>query len=361
MEKIYFPADWYEWADLIFSPNCIGQDTVAFLRRTFKNKSIFGSGDMAKAEQSRWGLKKILKDIDIKFSRSERIIGTDNLREYLKTNKDKFIKLSTFRGDTESFYAKDAKSVDLKIDEICRDRGPLKDKAEFIIEDTIDSDVEIGGDLIFSKDDYLKPYLYGYEVAKHFYIARCSEELPKLLKDGFDKLKPVLTKLDYRSCISTEIKVTSKTESYFLDLTTRLANPLCALFNEYILNWREVVIAVGYGKKIRLDIKHKYLGAFFLNSHCGDKNYIKIDVDEKDTDHIKFVSVCKNNGSYYSVKGTEKIAVIIAAGNTVQEVIDTIKKYAGKVNADGLEKDSVYAMDQVTDIIKRGHAMGLEF
>src|ERR1035441_3453826 len=61
LEKVYYPADWYEWADLIFSPNCIGQDEVAFLRRQFPKKSIFGSGETAKLEQDRWGLKKVLK------------------------------------------------------------------------------------------------------------------------------------------------------------------------------------------------------------------------------------------------------------------------------------------------------------
>ena len=361
MEKIKYAAEWYDWADLIFNPNVTGQDTIAYLRTIYPKKSIFGSGMALKLEQDRWGLKKVLDSIGIKFSQSERIIGTDNLREYLKTNKDKYIKISTFRGDTESFYAKDAKSADLKIDEICAARGPFKNKVEFIVEETIDSDVEIGADLIFNGVDYLKPYLYGYEICKGFYLGRVSEELPYLLKDVMDRLKPVLQKLDYRSCISTEIKCVNKKTSYFLDITCRLPNPLCAIYNEYIKNWTDVVYKTGLKQDVRLDIKHKYVGAFFLNSHHGDKHYIKIDIEEKDRDHIKFVSVAKNDGSYYSVKGTEKICVIIAGGQTVQEVIDTIKKYADKVNADGLEKDSVYAMDKVTDIIKRGHAMGLEF
>jgi hypothetical protein len=361
MEKVKYAAEWYEWADLIFNPNVTGQDEIEFLRNIFPKKSTFGCGKSFKLEQDRWGLKKVLNDIGINFSQSERIIGTDNLREYLKTNKDKYIKISTFRGDIESFYAKDSKTVDLVIDRIASSRGPFKNKIEFICEDTIDSDVEIGSDLIFNGNDYLKPYIYGYECAKGLYIGRVSETLPTLLKEVADKLKPVLKKLDYRSAISTEIKCVNKTTSYFLDITCRLPNPLCALYNEYITNWKDVVYKTGLKQDVRLDIKYKYIGAFFLNSSHGHDHYIKIDVEEKDRDHIKFVSVAQNDGSYYSVKGTEKICVIIAGGQTVQEVIDTIKKYAGKVNADGLEKDSVYAMDKVTDIIKRGNAMGLEF
>jgi hypothetical protein len=361
LEKVKYAAEWYEKSDLIFNPNVTGQDTISFLRKIYPNKSIFGCGMAFKLEQERWSLKKVLKSIDIKFAQSERIIGVDALRDYFINNKDKFVKISTFRGDTESFYAKDGKSIDLKLDEISAQRGPFKNNMEFIVEDTIDSDVEIGADLIFNGNDYLKPYLYGYEICKGFYLGRISEELPYLLKDVMDKLKPVLRKLDYRSCISTEIKCVDKKTSYFLDITCRLPNPLCALYNEYIKNWRDVVYATGLKKDIRLDIKHKYVGAFFLNSSHGHDHYIKIDVEEKDRDHIKFVSVAQNDGSYYSVKGTEKICVLIAGGQTVQEVIDTIKKYVSKVNADGLEKDAVYAMDKVIPIIDAGKRMGLEF
>lgn len=361
LEKIKFSADWYEWADLIFSPDVVGQDTVSFLKKIYPKKSIWGSGDFAKAELSRWGLKKILRDIDIKFARSERIIGIDNLRDYFIKNKDKFIKISTFRNDIESFYAKDGKSIDLKLDEIATNRGPFKNKTEFIVEDCIDSKVEIGADLIFSGDDYQRPFIYGYEVGKRFYFSRISEDLPKILKDVMDKFKPILKKLDYRGAISTEIKVIDKNTSYFLDLTARAANPLCMLYGEYINNWRDVVFNTGLGNKERLDIKHKYMGAFFLNSYNGLKNWIKIDVDPKDRDHIKFVVVGENDGQFYSIKGTEKIAVVIAGGETIQEVIDTIKKYTEKVDADGLDKGAVHEIDKIHDIIAAGKRMGIEF
>lgn len=361
LEKVKYAAEWYEWADCIFAPDVTGQDEIAFLRTIYKQKSIFGSGLAHKLEQDRWGLKKVLKDIDIKFSQSERIIGIEKLREYLNTNKDKYIKISTFRGDVESFYAKDAKSVDLKLDELAAARGPFKNKIEFIVEETIPSDVEIGADLIFNGNEYLKPYIFGYEIGKKFYFGKVSEELPTLLKEGMEKLKPVLKKLDYRSCISTEIKCVSKTESYFLDITCRLPNPLCAIYNEYITNWREVVLNTGSKKNVRLNIKHKYVGAFFLNSYHGMSHYVKIEVEEKDRSNIKFVVVGENDGQFYSIKGTEKIAVVIAGGETIQEVIDTIKKYTDKVDADGLDKGAVHEIDKIHDIIAAGKSMGIDF
>lgn len=361
LEKVLFVAEHYEWADVIFAPDVTGQDTIAFLRKIYPNKSIWGCGMALKLEQDRWGLKKVLRDIDIKTSESEKIKGVTKLREHLKLNKDKFIKINVFRGSMESFYSKDYASVEMLLDELDAAFGPMKEKYEFIVESAVHTDVEIGADLIFTGSDYLKPYIYGYEVSKMMYFGRVTEELPFVLKDGMDKLKPILKKLDYRACISTEIKCIDKKTSYFLDITCRLPNPLCAIYNQYIENWTDVVNAVGLKKDIRLKIKYKYFGSLPLNSYHNKDYWLKIDVDDKDRDHIKFYCISKNDGKYYSVRGTEKAAIIVYAGNTVDEVIEGLKKYSKKVNAFGLDTEGIDGIDRIKDIIKNGKALGINF
>lgn len=361
MDKVLHCAEWYEWAEEIVCFDVTNQDTIAFLRKVYPEKSIWGCGMAFKLEQNRWGLKKVLRDIGVKTSASVKIKGVTELRKYLTENKDKYVKINAMRGDIESFYAKDIKSCEMIIDEIEAAFGPFKDEYEFIVEDTVHTDVEIGCDLIFNGNDYLKPYIYGYEVSKMAYIGRVTNKLPKLLEDQMDKLKPVLKKLDYRACISTELKVTSKTEGYFLDITCRLPSPLCALYPEYITNWPEVVNKVGLKKDVKLDIRHKYVGALPLNSFHGLDYWIAIDVDKKDREHVKFYCAGQHDGRYYSVKGSEKIAVIIAGGDTVQEVIDILKKYTGKVSAYGLDKDVAHTLDNVARIIEDGKKMDLDF
>lgn len=361
IEKVLYAAEWYAWADVIFNPDVIGQDTIAFLRKVYPKKSIWGAGMALKLEQSRWGLKKVLRDIGIKSSASEKINGVTKLREYLKVNKDKYVKINVFRGSQESFHAKDYNSVEMVLDEIESAFGPMKENYEFIVESAIHTDVEIGADLIFNGNDYLKPYIYGYEVHKGMYFGRVSETLPPQLKKDMDALKPVLKKLDYRSCISTEQKIISKTDSYFLDITCRLPNPLCAIYNQYINNWPEVVRKVGLKEDVRLDIKYKYFGSLPLNSYHGMDYWLKIDLKEEDRDHIKFYCVTKDSNKYYSVRGTEKTAIIVYAGNTVDEVINGLKKYAQKVSAYGLDKDAANGIDKIKEIIENGKKLGLDF
>ncbi len=122
-----------------------------------------------------------------------------------------------------------------------------------------------------------------------------------------------------------------------------------------------MVYKIGKKENVRLDIKHKYLASLPLSSEHGYHNWIKMDVDKKDREHIKFVFPCKNNGKYYSVKGYSEIIVIIAAGNSVGEVLEILKKYADRIDCDGLDKKSVFGIDHIKDIINEGKKLGIDF
>lgn len=361
LDKVLYPADWYEWADCIVNFDVSSQDEIAFLRKIYPKKSIYGAGNGAKIEQDRWIFKKILRDVGLSVKKAEKIKGISNLRKHLQTNKDKYVKINIFRGDIESFYAKDFSSVEMILDEIETAFGPFKEDYDFIVEDMIKSEVEIGFDGFFNGNEFLKPYIIGYEWKKMFYLGRVTDTLPRQMQETLDKMLPVFKKVDYRGAISTEEKIVSKKEHYFIDLCARLPSPLCALYPEYILNWPEVVYKLGKKENVKLDIKHKYLGSMPLNSYHGMDNWTKIDLDPKDRDHIKFYCVAQNNGHYYSIKGCEKIAIVVAGGNTVDEVLDLLKKYAEKVDAFGLDKDAVSGIDHIKDKIKQGESLGISF
>lgn len=361
LEKERYPQDWYNWADCIVNFGVTGQGQITHLREVYPEKSIFGSGKCSKIEHDRWGLKKIIRDIGLSVNKTEKIIGVTELRKYLTKNKDKYVKINIDRGDVESFYAKDIDSVDLKLDELSSMLGPFKEKYEFIVEDAIHTECEVGFDGFFNGIDYLKPYIYGYEYRKQLYVARVSDTLPKQIQETLDAFKPVLKKLDYRAGISTEEKIVSKTEHYFLDLTARLPSPLSALYPSYINNWSEVVYKIGCKLPVKLDIKYKYLASLPLGSNHADKNWIELNIDKKDRDHIKFVSACKNDGKYYAVKGYSEVVVIIAGGDSVDEVLGILKKYADRIDADGLDKKSVFGIDHIKDIIKEGEKLGISF
>lgn len=360
LEKVLYFYDHFDWADCVANFDNHGNNEINFLRKHFPNKSIFGCGQGEKLENDRWGLKRIQKDLGLKVQHTVKCKGVGELRKYLKDNKDKFVKLNIWRESHESFYAKDYNAVELIIDELETSFGPHKEKYEFIVEDNIDSEVQSGFDGFFNGIDYVKPFFRGYEYHNNLYIARVVDEMSPQIKETMEALKPVLRKLDYRGSISTEEKIVSKTEHYLIDLTARLPSPLSALYPQYILNWPELVYKVGLKQNVKCDIVHKYVGAFSLTSDHAKQNWLKIDIKEEDRTNIKFIMACKNNGKYYSVQGMNNVVVLVAAGNTVDQVLELLKKYAQKVDAYMLYKDDINGIDKIKDIISDGRTVGID-
>ncbi|MEM3091491.1 MAG: LAGLIDADG family homing endonuclease, partial [Candidatus Pacearchaeota archaeon] len=65
-----------------------------------------------------------------------------------------------------SWFAQDVNKIDLKLNRLISKFGPFAEEYFFIVEEKIEGDEEPGFDLIFNSEDYIKPYLWGYEIAK---------------------------------------------------------------------------------------------------------------------------------------------------------------------------------------------------
>lgn len=359
LEKSMYFFDDIEDADVLVNFDVRQQDLFAFLREQFPKKSVFGSGHACKLEDDRELLKKMIEKMGLPAQKYKCIKGIENLREHLKSNKNKYVKLNIFRGDMESFYSSEYESVELKLDQIEGVFGPHKNEYEFIIEDCIDTDVEIGADLFFNGEDFLKPYLYGYEWRKNLYIGKVTDKLCLALEETMNKFKPLLKKLDYRSATSWEEKIVSQKEHYILDFCARLASPFTAGYPEWIENWPELVESVGRKGDVKPEFKSKYFGAFTLKSMEALDVYVKVNI--KDESKVKMLMACGNKKGNYAVKGDEEIAIVIADGNSVDDVLRKLHKNADAVDADGLDKDPMKSIDAIKDIIEEGRKVGVEF
>lgn len=362
LEKVLYPADYYSKCDCIVNFDCTKQDDIDFLRKLYGDKkSVFGSGLGARLELDRFAFKKILRDVGLKVNLTEKIKGTTKLKEYLKENKNKYVKVNIWRGNIESFPASNYDAVELIIDEIEHKLGFYKEEFIFLCEDMVDAPLELGFDGFFSNGDYLKPYLVGIEYHKSTYACRVTDKMPFLLGDTLNAIKPVLSKLDYRGAISTEEMCIDKKQHLFLDLCARCLNPVSVLYPQFIKNWPAVVEQVGRNNNIRLDIKQKYLFAQPLNCPSAKDVHVRIEIDKKDRDNIKFVSAAEYNGKYFAIKGCDKLAVLVSASDSIDEGINLLKKYGEKINASGLEKDILHGIDHIKEKINEAHKLGVDF
>ena len=361
LEKILYFWDYAEQADCIVNFDVHMNDAIHFLRKKYPEKPIFGSGMGERLENDRVGMKKWIKLFGLPLQNYEVIKGVTKLRNYLESNPNKYVKTNIFRGDIESFPAKDLKSVDLLLDQIAAKLGIWRDEYEFIVEDMIDTDVEIGYDGFFNGREFIEPYFIGYEYHKGLYVAHVTDEMPEPLAETMDAFKPLFTRMDYRGALSVEEKIVSPKEHYVLDFCARLANPLSALYPVFIDNWREAVLAIAKGEDVKLSIPHKYVGVYPLVSIHADNDYVKVDIAKGHEKDVRPQMVTSRNGELCAVKGWNVVAIVIAAGDSVDEVINKLKENAKYADAQGIDKDGVNGIDIIKDIISQGKKVGIPF
>lgn len=353
---------WLDWADCIVNPDVFDNDWIQIFKKMYPNKSIFGSGMGEVLEDDRWKLKKVIAQANLPLQKSFHVKGIELLRKLITEKPGKYIKINIFRGDMESFFAKDIKSIEGKLHKLETLFGPLANEVEFVVEDVIDTDVEIGCDCFFNGIDYLPTCFMGYEYHKFFYLGKVMKmkDIPAPIKETMTALKPTLQKMDYRGALSTEEKIVSPKEHYFLDICSRLMNPGGICYGEWIKNLPEVVYKIGRKEMVDLACPDQYVGCILLDSKDAEDEFVYIDVKPENKDKIKiFCPFQTKNGSYYQVKGCPSTIVVTATGNSSKDVVDKLKKYSELVDASGLNKDVVNEMDVMYDIIEKGKTVGI--
>lgn len=369
LKKEYSFWDWVEWADCIVCFDVAFNDAIAWLRKKYPDKSIVGSGDGHALEDDREKLKKCIEVFGLQMQKYDVIYGLKDLREYIKKNPKRYIKLNRFRYDAESFFAEDYDTVKLKLDKLqvvlgphAEDNNP-KEGFPFICEEVIDSEVECGCDLFFSGNDYVRPYLYGYEISKGPYIGRVADELPVALQETMDCFAPLLSKLGWHGPVSTEEKIISRDENYFLDICSRLPSPLSVAYPHLIRNWSDAIYLIGKGEDVEFDIEAKYVAVCPFTDEDAREDFVRINIKKgREKDCSLFMACGDEKGGLYAVKGLEEVGSAIALGNSIDEVIDKLEKNAEYIDSPGMDKDKIVGIgDKMKELIEKGEAVGITF
>jgi len=353
--------DFIEESDCIGTFDCSKNDLIAYLRKLYPEKSIFGAGWMARLEDDRLMFKRFLEKAGLPVIPYTVVKGFDALRKYLKENPNKVVKTNIFRKDFESLVCKDYESVKQLLTNREPAFGPYADEMKFIVEDFVESVVEAGFDGFYTPDSGFQHFSYGIEFDKNFYLGRVGGELPAVLKKTLDVIDPYFAKKDYRGLISTEERIVSQDLAYFIDPCLRGAMPLGVLFGKYIKNWPEVMYQVGLNQPFDIECDHKYVAAMSLTTPNSTEFFTRIKFEEGHRDDFRLMMACQDKqGGYYSVKGLEAVVVACAAGDTPEEAVERLKATGEWVDAYGLENDELKSID-IDETIKKAATVGIIF
>ncbi len=348
---------------LLFFPDCHAGDLQEYLRSEGWN--VFGSGKGNELELYRYEANEILKKVGLPSVDMKRVIGVDNLRTFLKENKETFYIKNNHRGDGETWKSISYQLSEPKIDSIEHELGMLKNEYEFVVCTPIDGDdiIEVGSDSLEVDGRYPDKIMYGYEVKDSAYccVVKPKSLVSKIITEPLDKLAPVFKRYGYRGFFSDEIRVGKDKKPYLTDYTARCGSPPSELYMSMMTNLKEVMWAAAQGELVQPVYSDKYGALLIIKSDWAEKNWQPV--------YWKGDGVCLKN--WTAIEGVnyyvpindvemEEIGACYATGNTLQAAIDKVKKVAEGIEGFKVcvESDS---LDTATEYVSGGLKLGITF
>jgi hypothetical protein len=341
IERVLNPWAYYDEIDLWVFPDVYEGDLQEFLAK--QGKRVWGCRGGEILEVDRVASKEHSKQLGIDIGNYTAVDGLDALREHLKTHDDQYVKVSAFRGDTETFHAPNYKHAEPQLDELEHNLGAKKKIMQFIVEDAINDAIEVGYDGYVIDGKYAKSAILGVEVKDKAYVGRTMryERLPERVRDVNAKLAATLKDFDYRGFISTELRLTADGKAYLIDPCCRMGSPPGELYGVWIDNLAEIIWEGAQGIVVEPEYTAKYGAMCLLLSDWADSNWQQVEFPAKYRDNVKLRNFCIIDGSYLVVPqwtGMPEIGAVVAVADTAKAAIEQVRTIAAEVHGHSIEK-----------------------
>lgn len=334
MERVRGLFDAIEKSDLIIFPDVYYGDLQEHLVR--QGKLVWGSRKGEFLELNRMGAKALLKKYGVNPSEAEAVHGMADLREYLKAHENVWVKVSTVRGDMETFKSDTYELSEPKLDELEHKLGAKKLIAEFVIEPDINPAVEWGIDAFTIDGQWPVRTFSGLEIKDLGFVGRVMEwqEIPQYLRDPNEKLSPYFKDKQYRGFFSTELRILDDRTTYLIDPCCRLPSPPNEIQQMIFDNWPEIILRGAQGEMADPNPTAKYGVCAMIHSSWADKAWQAVYFPEDIRPFVKLRNHCRIEGVDYCVPGEvglPEIGAVIGLGETLDEAIEQLEENAEQI------------------------------
>lgn len=316
-------------------------------------KPVWGCRHADGLESRRGLFLKTLKESGLEVPKYQVASGLSELRRILKDDTDKYIKVSTYRGDFETFHFRSMDQDLGTLDQWAVTLGPLQEHFKFFVLDPIESNIEDGCDTWCIDGVWPEEVIHAMECKDKALLATFCKfnELPDPVRQVNEKMGPVLKRYGYRGLFSTEVRITEDGKGYFIDPTCRAASPVSQVQCDLIGNLGEIVWNGANGKCINPEPTARF-GVQAIFKVCRE-NWEVIDVPPEIEQHVKVSFSCLIDGKICvppDPNGVEEIGWLTATGNSIKESIDNLKEYQEQM-PDGLCVQS----DSLAELLTEAH------
>lgn len=329
--------------------------------------AVWGSGAGDRLEMHRLFLKEYQKKHGMAVPPHEIRRGLDNLWAYLQDEDkwDCYVKISTFRGDMETFHFISPGVSAEWFQQQAVKWGPLSSILTFIIEPKIKAKTELGFDGYCIDGQFPTVAVQGIEGKDKVYIGAVTryDALPEELRQVNAALMPFLDQNSYRNFFSTEVRVAEDGTPYLIDPCCRHASPAGECQHELIENWLEIVQGGARG----MLIEPRFLAKFAVQvmiEHRGDEHgWRSLEVPKDIEQWVKIYFACQTDGVLHIPPfpwSCNLVGSVLGLGDTIEDAMDHLKENVEELEGQDLEIN-VAALADVLKEIKETEKAGMEF
>jgi hypothetical protein len=351
--RIKDPFEYLDRIDLAVFPD-VGLDHMQeYLRR--QGIAVWGSGAHGRLERDRVFLKQTLAGLGMDVAKYTVIHGLAALRLYLAEHKDLWVKISWFRGLSETHHHISGFASEGWCDDLSVKLGPYQHVMEFLVEEPIEGDaVEVGIDSHVIDGELPATLFWGYEQKDSAFlgtIADASDRLTNVSKN----LLPAL--VDYRGPLSTEVRVTEE-HDYLVDLTARMPSPPSEIQVMNMTNFAQVVYDGAHGIQTEPDYKYRYAAQLVLTSDVIEEHPLGILVGMPE--RVAIHGHCRFNDRDYAASPLRihEFAGAVGLANKLETAIAEAIEAAESVEGNHVKFDAS-ALDRCMETIEQGDKIGL--
>jgi len=290
-------------------------------------KPVWGSMGASDLELYRTRFLKTLKELDLPVVKSVTIKGLTNLSLYLKDVEDKWVKVNRYRENMETFHHIDYVHSQRELERLGQEFGGVKEQVVFVVQDTIDTDLEIGYDGWSVDGEYPDKSFQGYEAKNELYLGSWmdADDLPDVVKEVNTAFAPVLKEYGYRNMIATELRVRGDV-THFIDPTLRMAGQTQEHLMDTCTNLAEVIWHGANGELISPEFRSKFAAEATMHYTDPSDQWRTLVIPPENKEHIKLYGYCFADGAYqFPPRRNDELGVVCGEGDTIEEAINAVK------------------------------------
>jgi len=320
---------------------------------------VWGARDSDTLESNRGKFLKTLKELEMEVPTFKTIKGMTNLRLHLKDEDDKYIKISHWRGNFETFHWVDWKNSEVELDNLAVEFGPAKEHVMFYVFDPIDTEIEDGIDAYCIDGKYPEIVMHGMECKDKSYIGCMTDwdDLPEQVRTVNEEFAPAL--VDYRGFFCTEVRITDEGKNYFIDPTCRAPSPPHQLMTELFENFADIIWQGANGNCIDPVPAAKF-GVQALLSGGGD-GWSAFTIDKSIESQVKTGFCCQIDDRlvFPPHQLGSMCGYLTGIGDTMEDAIGSLQDAAKKL-PDGMKCEDKSIAELLKEV-KSAEEKGMEF